>query len=93
MLLLVSWFYILSNFPREFNHQFWPRHLDFEKSVPDLRSLSLELQVFIEASNYAINFYLYVAACSKFRMTLRKKFMRHGEKKSRMTVVSVEETG
>ena len=75
MLLLVSCFYIISNVPREIDSQFWRYYPELATSVPDLLSLTLEFSIFFEALNYAINFYLYVASCHKFRATLRRKFM------------------
>ena len=88
MLLLISWFFVLSNIPREAYHQFWPRHTALARSRPDLNSLSLEIFLFVEGVNYAINFYLYVASCRKFRMSLKKIFVMSGEKKSKTTVTS-----
>ena len=91
MLLLVSCFFIFSNFPDEFNNQFWPRHLDLARTLPDLRRLSLEISVFIEVSNSAVNFYLYVASCRKFRTTLRRKFKPEGKHKPRTVIPSNNE--
>ena len=92
MLLLISCFYLLSNVPREFNQQFWPRHIELRKSAPDLRSLTLEVGIFVEALNYAINFYLYVASCRKFRMTLVKIFIPGGGVKSKPKAIATDAT-
>ena len=86
MLLLVSSFFLLSNFPREFNVQFWPRHPYSARQYADLRKMTLEISIFVEALNYAINFYLYVASCQKFRMTLKRKFLPGVDKKTKTSV-------
>ena len=72
MLILVSCFYLVSNFPREIERQIWARIYELGKSSPDLRSLSFEIDIFFTALNYAVNFYLYVASSQKFRSSLRR---------------------
>ena len=90
MLLLISCFFLISNFPREFNSQFWLRNAALKRMFPDLRSLSLESAIFIEAANYAVNFYLYVASCRKFRITLSRKFSMDGKQKSKPKVIPTD---
>ena len=87
MLLFVSCFYLVSNLPREINSQFWPAHPNL--SAPDLRKLTLEIVVFIEASNNAINFYVYAASCRKFRTTLESKFTKGVEERSKTIATDV----
>ena len=92
MLLLASSFYLLCDLPREINAQFWPLHPDLARTFPDLLSLTLEITIFVEALNYAVNFYLYVASCRKFRTTLGKLFLTSDKENRKTTVISFHET-